>query len=348
MIHAAVRDLFHRRRRYLISSFGCALVFAMSLVMTGLSAAFGVEWQRTVEALGAEGFLTPAQLSGPFTGASPFEAERLPDGAAPLAFAVQTATATGTTASEPVTVAMMGVQAGSTHEPRVSGGRQLSGTGEVLASNRSPFGVGDRVRISGRSFEVVGTLAELSVNGGMPGVVVSLADAQEILFRGLPLVTAGIVAGDVGAVAPPSGLQVQTAAAATEDALRLLASARRSIDFVKVLLWVVAALIVGSVTFLSVIERLRDFAVFKAIGTSAGSIAAGVVLQAVALALVSSLLGAAIGWLIAPAFPMPVAISATATVLLPALGSAVGAVASLFGLSRVLRVEPALAFGGAA
>lgn len=342
MIHAALRDLVFRRRRYLISTFGCGLVFAIGLVMTGLSDAFPVEWERMVEALGARSFVTPEKLSGPFTGASPFEADRLPDDVEPFAYAVQTATA-----DEPVTVALMGLAPSSPSVPRIDGGRGFSRAGEALVSTRAPFEVGDTIRVSGHELRVVGTVGDLSVNGGMPAVIVPLREAQEILYRGLPLVGAGIVRS--GAMpAAPEGLQMQSAASAREDALRLLASARKSIDFVKLLLWLVAALIIGSVTFLSVIERLRDFAVFKAIGTSAPGIAAGVVLQTVVLALLSALLGIGLGWLIAPLFPLPVVISLRAALLLPALGMAVGVVASLFGLSRVLKVEPALAFGGAA
>lgn len=342
MVHATLRDLLFRRRRYLISILGCGLVFAMSLVMTGLADAFPLEWRRTVKAIGARSFITPSQLSGPFTGVSPFEAERLPEGVEPLAFAVQTATA-----EEPVSVAVFGLDRGSPSIPAAVEGRAPRKAGEVLVSDRSTYEIGDHFGIAGHRLRVVGLMDSLSVNGGMPVVVLSLEEAQKILYRGLPAVSSGIVRSSD----PPSvgdGLQVQAADAAIEDAVRLLASARKSINFMKVLLWLVAALIVGSVTFLSVIERLRDFAVFKTIGTPVRSIAGSVMLQSVVVALFSSLLGIALGQLIAPVFPLPVAVSGLAMVLLPALGIGVGLVASLLGLSRVLRVEPALAFGGAA
>jgi putative ABC transport system permease protein len=99
--------------------------------------------------------------------------------------------------------------------------------------------------------------------------------------------------------------------------------------------------------FLSAVERTRDFAVFKAIGTSTSSMAAGLLLQAVLLSVAASLVGIVLALLLAPAFPMPVDISWRAMVLLPLLAVGVGALASLFGLRRAVRVEPALAFGGA-
>ena len=343
MIHAALRDLVYRRRRYLLSMVGAGLVFAMSLVMTGLSAAFPAEWERTVDMLGARAFVVPSQLSGPFTGTSPFEAQQLPAGTEPLTYAVQTVTAT-----KAVTVGMFGVRRGAASEPRVTSGSPLRRRSDVLVSDRAPFDLGSTVVLAGRRFTVVGRVGQQSTNGGMPTVVVDLADAQDVLFRGLPLVTSGIVRAGAPLPPPTAGFRTQPAPAAITDALRILASASQTIALVKALLWLVAALIVGSVTFLSVIERLRDFAVFKAIGTSTGHIAAGVMLQAVTLSTLSALVGLALGRLITPAFPMPVVISGTAMVLLPALGMTVGLVASLFGLSRALKVEPAVAFGAAA
>ena len=343
MIHTAIRDLLYRRRRYLISTIGAGLVFAMSLIMTGLSDAFPAEWERTIDKLGAEAFVVPTDLSGPFTGASPFEAGILPDSVEPLAYAVQTATG-----DKAITVGMFGITPGTTTEPKVVAGEQLGAPFELLASDLAPFEIGDRVTMAGKEFTVVGNLGKQSTNGGMPTVMIALADAQEILFRGLPLATSGVVPGGVDTSGLVRGFRVQSAVDAQADALRVLASARQSIDFIKALLWLVAALIVGSVTFLSVIERLRDFAVFKAIGTSTSHIAAGVMLQAVVLATLSAVIGVALGSAIAPTFPMPVVISAATMALLPALGLAVGLLASLFGLSRVLKVEPAIAFGGAA
>ena len=40
----------------------------------------------------------------------------------------------------------------------------------------------------------------------------------------------------------------------------------------RILLWIVAACIVGSIVYVSAIERTRDFAVFKATGASNGSL----------------------------------------------------------------------------
>ena len=53
MWQATLRDLQWRRRRFLIAITGTALVFAMSLLMSGLSASFTLETDRTSKAIGA-------------------------------------------------------------------------------------------------------------------------------------------------------------------------------------------------------------------------------------------------------------------------------------------------------
>ena len=68
------------------------------------------------------------------------------------------------------------------------------------------------------------------------------------------------------------------------------------------LLWVVAALIVGSMIYVSALERTRDFAVFKAVGVPTRSILAGLILQAVIVAILAAALGAGLSLLLGPLF----------------------------------------------
>ena len=110
--------------------------------------------------------------------------------------------------------------------------------------------------------------------------------------------------------------------------------------------WVVAALIIGSVIYLSVIERLRDFAVFKAIGISTRSILVGLAVQAVLLSLGAALIGAGVAAILAPNLSLPVSITWHTYLLLPVVALVVGLLASLVGLRRAVAVDPSTAFGG--
>jgi putative ABC transport system permease protein len=342
MIHAAFRDLLWRRRRYLISMIGCGLVFGMSLLMSGLAAAFGLELDRTMEHLGAREFVMPEGVSGPFSGAKPFPEADLPAGTIPMAYVVQSARGSGHRSG----VSVFGVPPGSAAEPKAIEGHGIEGDNQVLVNDGAPFEVGSVVEFAGTDHTVVGKVEDLSLNAGTPGLVMGLPEMQAQLFGGAPLVTAGVVTGESPEL--PDGFQLVSAAEARDDALRLLGAAIRSVYFITALLWGVAALIIASVVYLSAIERTRDFAVFKATGTSTKAMAAGLALQAVTVALAAGVVGVGMGLLLAPTYPLPVTVSWSSVGLLLAVAVVVGLVASLFGLRRAVSVEPALAFGGAA
>ena len=72
MLTAALRDLQWRKRRFVIAIIGTGLVFAMTLVLTGLANGFRVEADRTVDSLGLDSYLIKSGAAGPFVGSSPF------------------------------------------------------------------------------------------------------------------------------------------------------------------------------------------------------------------------------------------------------------------------------------
>ncbi len=339
MWHAALRDLVWRRRRYAISAVGAALVFGVSLAVTGIADSFPAELDRTFEALRAESFIVPDGVSGPLTGSQPFDPAELPSGVDPMAYFIQTANP-----STPQMVALVGLNPGDA-EPEVRSGDQLGGPDEALVDDQSSFPTGSTVEIADRTFTVVGRVESMSVNAGMPMVVIPLESFQSTLLGGLPLVTTGIVRDQ--AIQPPEGFTEVSLEAAREDALRILGDASSTIDLVKVLLWIVAALIVGSVMYLSAVERTRDFAVFKAIGTGDGPMAGGVMLQATVLSLSAAVLGEVFAFGLAPIFPMQVTLSPASLIAMPVVALAVGLLSGSVALRRAVSVEPALAFGGA-
>ena len=72
MLFAALRDMQWRSRRLVIAIVSTGLVFAMTLVLTGLANGFRVEAQRTVDSMGVDRFVVKAGAAGPFLGSTPF------------------------------------------------------------------------------------------------------------------------------------------------------------------------------------------------------------------------------------------------------------------------------------
>ncbi|OBK75212.1 ABC transporter permease [Mycobacterium sp. 1164985.4] len=348
MLIAALRDMQWRRRRFAIAVLSTAIIFGMTLALTGLANGFQTEARRTVDSLGVDQFIVKAGASGPFVGATPFapvELRRIAgapgvDAAAPLAYAGGTATLDGDTRN----VDIFGAPERGPGMPPVIEGRAPAVPGEVAVSTTLGRGLGDEVEIASQRLRIVGLVENSTALANLPNVFLTTEGAQELVYGGEPLVASIGVRGSLERV--PRGYRAVDRAGAIDDLLRPLKVAVNSITIVAVLLWIVAALIVGSVVYLSALERLRDFAVFKAIGVPTRSVMAGLALQAVIVALLAALVGAGLSLLLGPLFPMQVIIPTQAFVALPVVAVAIGLIASAAGLRRAVSVDPALAFGG--
>ena len=348
MLLAALRDLQWRRRRVVITVIGTALVFAMGLLLSGLSSAFSLEVDRTLDDQRADGWVTPEGLAGPFSAGFAVTPSMVAavadspgvDAADPVVFARATTEIDGT-----LDVNVFGVPEGGLGPPvDAEQGESSPRAGGVVVPEDLGRGVGDEITITGTTFEVVGTVDKASLFAGMPSVFITIDDARDLLLGGQPLasmvLTTGVPEGEI------AGMRVFDRAEARADLLRPLVNARQSIDVVRLLLWLVAALIIASVVYLTALERSRDIAVFKATGVSTWSIGVGICLQAVVLALASALVGAVLAVLLAPRFPLDVVISTRSLLLLPLLAVVVGVAAGMIGVRRTAGVEPASAFGG--
>jgi putative ABC transport system permease protein len=344
---ATLRDLQWRLRRFVIAVASTAVVFAMTLVLAGLSASFRAETTRVIDSFAIDRWIVRDGVSGPFTSLSALPGTLAADiarrdgveRADPMIIVHRT-----TSAPEVVDVNLVAAVPGGLGEPKPRRGRPPRTSGEAVVDTSSGLAIDDRFRIGSRDFVVVGETTGLTILAGQPIVFVSLDDAQHLLLGGADIATAVATRG-VPADLPP-GFVALTSAEVRADLMRPLADAVRSIDFVLVLLWVVAALIVGSVIYLSALERVRDFAVLKATGWSSRSLLAGLAAQAVLVALAAAGLSVGLAALLAPLFPLPVDVPVNAMLLLPVVALVVGLVASLSGLRRAVNVDPALAFGG--
>jgi hypothetical protein len=187
-------------KRFVIATFGVSLVFAMSLVMDGLSASFSAEIERTMNATGAQTWVVADTATGPFTSFSLMPAGKVVDPNASPVMLLRESIAVGD-GVEPVVV--LAAQPGALGSPRATIGSDLVGRGEVVVDRSlHNIGVGDSFLLGGQAFRVVGTVSGQRLAGGVPMVYMSLADAQDIAVGGQPVVTAFLFAKPPGTLPP--------------------------------------------------------------------------------------------------------------------------------------------------
>jgi putative ABC transport system permease protein len=343
-----IRDLQWRRRRFIIAIVAAGLAFALSLIMSGTLHNLRQEGVRTVNLYEADAWVVADGVTGPFTSASYIDGDsvdtvrQLPGvhDASPLLI--------GRSVNEQDDINVVGYERGSFTQPlRVTSGAAPTERGVATVDEMLGLKVGDTVTFSGKSFPVGAVVTKTSFYFGMPTVFLPIEDVRDALAAGEPVVTTVVVRGPLAASSVPSGLSFMTNDDVREDLDRVLIDTAQTLGIINTLLWIMAAGIIAALVYITVLERTRELAVHKATGSSNGSLVRGLLLQASVLALFAAVIAAGIALVLAPTFPFAVEIPIAAYIQLISVALIVGGIASLAGLRRIVRIDPALAFGGA-
>jgi putative ABC transport system permease protein len=340
-----VRDVQQRRRRFAIGVAAAALVIAITFLLTGIRATFDNEIARTVSGFAADSWVEASDTLGPFSSAAAFPADRV----------AEVRRMPGVTRAEPIAVVvalsaspaeqmvnLIGVVPGGLGKASGQAPASLE-RGSAVVDDALGLRAGGTVTINGRRLPVDGTVEGRSLFAGLPNVYVAMPVVQALGLNGRPLATGIVVQG--GLDRAPAGLTQVGESEVRRDLGRTVVQARSTIALVRTLLWVVAAGIIGAIVYMSAVERVRDFAVLKAIGVSGRTLLIGLAMESALLALAAVALGIVIELAIAPLSPMAVEIPPLTYVVMPIGAPVVGVLASAAAIRRALGTDPALAFG---
>ncbi len=347
MLITAIRDMQMRLRRFVIAVVGTGMVFAMALILTGLMTGTRVEAERLVDSLGIDRYLIKASAAGPFIGSSRFpeadarEIARLPG--VETVIPVIYGNIILQDRRSPENLNVYGLPEHGLGMPPIVVGRAPSSPDEVAMSNTLRRSIGEEVVVGSQLLRIVGLVNKSTTLAGQPNAFVTIAGAQRLMFSAQKVISAVGLRGIPKLI--PAGYRLVDRRAAADDMVRPLHQARVAMSYITILLWAVAASIVGSLIYLSALERTRDFAVFKALGVPTHSVLAGLALQAVLVALAAAMLGGVLAVLLGPLFPMLIVVTPSAFLSLVATAVVVGLVASLAGVRRAVAIDPVQAFG---
>jgi putative ABC transport system permease protein len=339
----ALADLLYRRRRFAMAVLATSIAFALSLLMQGVVAQLQSETDRIVALFGADAYVVAEGGTGPFT-----TTKLLPAAAADALRG-----SPGVTRADPMVQAretlqgldvnVLGLSPGGLGWPEPVTGRAVEQRGEAVVDRSLGYEVGERVGLGGLGLTVVGLSRDTTYYFGMPAVFLTIDDVQDAFLDGGALATAVAVAGTVPD--PPPGTSVFVEDQVVDDLNRPQAGALETVNVVNGLLWLMAAGVVATMVYLSVLEGTRDIAVAKAVGATSSHLFLGVAAQGLALSLAACAVGGVLAVALAPVFPFPVEITAGMYAVVLGVGVVVGLASALVGLRRAVTVDPALAFG---
>ncbi len=340
-----LRDVQWRRHRFAIAIVATGMAFALTLLLGGMLQHMRNESGRVIGMYPPGSWLVTAGATGPFTTSQFVSTQSLDqvrtapgvEGASPLLIVRSTI--------DRLDVNIVGYEPGGLTEPRnLAAGTSADGSGVAIVDEMLGRRVGDTLTFAGRSYPVVGITKDTSFYFSAPTVFLPIDDVQDQFLSGKQLASAIVVTSD-RAVEPPDGFDVLTSDQVKADLDRPLATTTQTLDIIDGLLWIMAVGTVGSMVYLTALERTPDFAVLKAIGSSGRSLALGLGMEAVLLSQLAAVVGLVLAVLIAPSVPFPVEITTPLVLRLLVVATVVGVVASLLGVRRVAETDPALAFG---
>ncbi len=349
MLAITLADLRMRFRQFLIAVVGAGLTFAIALLLSGMVSGFHNEIDRTVASARADGWVLREGTSGPFTSISGIPGDTVSevaategvDDASGMVISLQSVFREGL---DPLRIMMIGADVGRPGQITPDEGEPVTGDDEAVADERLGLEIGESFTLGGREIEVVGLVSGMTMLGGTPNAWISLPAAQDALFQGEDIVTTIVVQGDPATL--PAGLVMMADEAVEEDALGPMEDAVASVDSSRYLMWAVATIIVAALIYVSALQRVRDFAVLKAVGATSRSLFLGVATQAVLISLGAAVFAFAVSGFLRPLYKVPVEVPGTAYLLTPVIAIAVGVLSSLVALRPAVRADPALAFGG--
>ncbi len=339
-------DFRARLQRFLVIGLGMALVLAITLLLSAFSEGFQLRSERLLDVFGGDRYVVATGSSGPMTATSPLDASLVDDlvEAGIDARAILVSQTAVSIDGQPAGVVVVGTEG---DEPgfRLTSGRNVAGPFEAVVDDElHELALGDEFTLAGRTFSVVGTTQHATWDIANAGLFIDRLTALEILADGRDIVTAIAVDGEAPITDLPAGAELQTREQAFEDVLSRTAEAKRSIDSFKVTLWVLAVVIVGAVLYLAAIDRVRDFAVFKATGAGNADLVIGLALQAALVGLIAGGLSIGLAHLMKPIYPGLLSLPLRVAWPVVPVAVVIAVVASFVGVRRAIRVDPSQAF----
>jgi putative ABC transport system permease protein len=349
MLAVTFADLRYRYRQFLIAVVGAGMALAMGVLLTGLVGGFAWEINHVVNAQHADHWVLSTNADGQLTAAAPFsEAAVAAIGQQP---SVQHAAGIVVLPQHPLSingkrtvVNIIGVPQQGFGSPADVSGSGLANANDVIVDSKIHAHVGDVLSSGSTSLHVVGSVKNRTLLGGLPVVYVPIPTAQSLGLGGHPLVTGITLQGTPTSV--PAGLQLLTNAQIEKQTLATLSGATATIKNTRGLMWLVATIIIAALIYVSALQRVRDFAVLKALGASSAALGVSLCVQAIAVTLVAAAFAAVVCNFMSGLFALPVAIPSSAFITLPLVAVVVGILSSLVALRTATRADPVAAFGG--
>lgn len=378
-MNLALRDIRHNLGRFLLTCLGLSLLLGIVLAMVGIYRGLVEESLGLLRAAHADVWIVEGGTRGPFA-----EASRLPADTREIIAAQWGVAAAGAVAYQNVELQhrgtsrrlmIVGSEIGRVGgPPRIHLGRPITRNRyEAIADIGAGLSVGEQIRLGRDTFTIVGLTRDMVASGGDPVVFVTLRDAQKLQFDLTPSAARRELArnaGGAGTIDTANAILVQLLpgvspaqfagevirwkhlSALTQEQQENILSrsvierARRQIGLFTSLLLVVSTVVIGLIIYTMTIDKKRSIATLKLIGAPDSRIVGLILQQALAMGLISFVVGAVLISAAKGYFPRRIVLEPGDAATLFGIVFVVCLVASALGVRTAMKIDPASALAG--
>ena len=371
-----LKDMRYRQARVILTTLGITVLISLILLLGGIMNGMRIQARQYVESTGADVWISAEGSGGAFIGFSMVVEEYMaflnsgpglvPDSASPLVFAQARPTVRGKSTKAIVVGYKLG-QLGGPKTTIKDGGRMFTPSNfedyrpedpvpyEVVVDEKMGLEIGEQITLSNEKVRVVGKAKSLMFVLDTPLLFMDVRIAQKLLLGNTPHVNMMIaqtnksdqpaqIAADLDTL---ETIEVRTLKQTLTDIIAYYVDEpMKAVQFLRVMLWLAAGILVGMITYVTMLEKTQEIGVLKAIGGSNGYVMGLLLKQVVLISTVGVLLGLILSYVFAAAAPIFVAIHFVESIIVACISFIVCCGSGYLAARKAIAVDPMIAFRG--
>jgi len=381
MINLAYKDIKHSLNKFLITAISVGVLLGIVIVMIGVYRGMVFDAKVLVDDIKADIWIVQQDTLGPFAETSKIHEDMQDQISYQRGIKSATAITFQTFQLEnrygDFKVMLVGYDPFGDIEvinkSKLIAGREIQKQHyEIVVSQKTNYKLGEKIKLGRDYFTVVGITKDTVSNGGDYLIFTSLKDAQILQFtytnerirsdenRGIKSGNPHLVNAIVAQV--KKGYNVEEVARVIEQTThkkvftkseqlnlllqKVIKKSSKQIGMFTVILIVVSVVIIALIIYTMTLEKIKEISIMKLIGIPNFTISKMIIQETVVLGFLAFLSGNAFAHLISGVFPRRILLLQSDAIGLFLVILIFSIFASLFGIYKVIKTDPAEAIGG--
>ena len=369
-----LKDMRYRQARVVLTALGITVLISLILLLGGIMNGMRIQARQYVESTGADLWISAEGSGGAFIGFSLVVEEYMaflnagqglvPNSASPLVFAQARPNVRGKSSKAIV----VGYKLGQLGGPkRAIEGRMFTPSNfedyrpedpvpyEVVVDEKMGLEIGEQITLGDEKVRVVGKTSSLMFVLDTPLLFMDVRIAQKLLLGNTPHVNMMVAKVNENFPVPEVAIQYDEFETIETRTLKqtvgniieyYVDEPMKAVQFLRVMLWLAAGILVGMITYVTMLEKTQEIGVLKAIGAANTYVMALLLKQVALMSAVGVILGLILSYVFAAAAPIFVAINFVESIIVACISFIVCCGSGYLAARKAITVDPMIAFRG--